>query len=131
MTVLKSLMTAGVVGVVLAGAACSEQTKANSKDVAQQTASTTKEIASNISDKTAAAASSTGAEVTDAWITAKVKTKFADEKVLAGNRISVETNNHVVSLRGTVLSSAGKTRAADIARGTENVTGVVDLLVVE
>jgi hypothetical protein len=30
-----------------------------------------------------------------------------------------------------VLSSAGKTRAVAIARGTERVTGVVDMLVVE
>ena len=131
MNILKSLITTGAVGIVLVSAACSDKTAATTKDVAQQTASTTKEIASNISDKTAAAASSTGAEVTDVWITTKVKTKFADEKVLAGNKISVETNNHVVSLRGTVLSSAGKARAAEIARGTENVTGVVDLLVVE
>jgi osmotically-inducible protein OsmY len=131
MNVLKILMTTGVMGIALAGAACSDKTKAESKDVAQQTASTTKAIATDISDKTAAAASSTGAEVTDTWITAKVKTKFSDESVLAGNKMSVETNNHVVSLRGTVLTSAAKKRAMAIARGTDGVTGVVDLLVVE
>ena len=142
MNVMKFLMTAGVIGVALAGSACSDkatadtkkaagETAAATKDVAQQTVSTTKEIASDISEKGGAAASSTAAEFSDGWITTKVKAKFADEKLLEGNKVSVETDNHVVSLRGTVLSSAARTRAVSIARGTERVTGVVDLLVVE
>ena len=88
-------------------------------------------MAGDLSDKSAAAASSTGAEVTDGWIATTIKAKFADETALEGSKISVETDDHVVSLRGTVLSAAGRTRAVTIARGTERVTRVVDLLVVE
>ena len=142
MNTWKFLMTAGVVGAALAGSACSDRATADTKkaagetaaftrDVAQQTVSATKAIAGDISDRSGAAASSTGAEFSDGWITTKVKAKFADEKLLEGNKISVETENHVVSLRGTVLSSAAKTRAVAIARGTERVTGVADMLVVE
>jgi osmotically-inducible protein OsmY len=113
MSLFKCLMAAGVVGIVLAGSACSGDAAAETKKNAS------------------AAASSAGAEVTDGWITAKVKAKFADETLLEGNKISVETNSHVVSLRGSVLSSAAKDRALVIARGTEGVTRVADLLVVE
>ena len=42
-----------------------------------------------------------------------------------------ETNDHVVTLKGTVTSSAAKARAAAIAGGTEGVTGVVNQLVVK
>jgi osmotically-inducible protein OsmY len=111
----KYLMAAGVVGIALAGAACSDKATAETK---------------NAVEKSAAVASSTGAEVTDSWITAKIKAKFADETALEGSKISVETDDHVVSLRGTVLSDAGKARAVAIARGTERVTRVVDRLVV-
>lgn len=142
MNTWKFLMTAGVVCLALSSSACSDtatadtkkaagETAAFTKDVAQQTVSTTKAIAGDISEKSGAAAASTGAEFSDGWITTKVKAKFADEKVLEGNKISVETENHVVSLRGTVLSSAARTRAVAIARGTERVTSVVDMLVVE
>ena len=74
--------------------------------------------------------SATGEAITDSWITAKVKTKFFDETVLKGSDISVETNDHVVTLKGTVASSAARARASAIAEGTEGVTRVVDRLTV-
>ena len=113
MRALKYLMTAGAIGIVLAVSACSDKAAAETKRDAQ------------------AAAVSAGAQVTDGWITTKIKAKFADETLLEGNKISVETDDHVVSLRGTVLSSDAKARAIAIARGTERVTRVIDLLVVE
>jgi len=65
------------------------------------------------------------------WITTKVKTKFVDETVLKGSDIDVDTDNHVVTLKGTVASTAARARAAAIASGTEGVTRVVNQLVVK
>ena len=131
MSLFKFAMTAGVVAMVLAGTACSDGATAEAKKDAATAADKTKALAGDLSAKTGAAASEAGAEVTDGWITTKVKAKFADEKLLEGNKISAETTNKVVSLRGSVLSRAAKDRAVAIAHGTEGVKGVVDLLVVE
>jgi hyperosmotically inducible protein len=106
------------------------QTAEAAKDVALTTVDKTKEMADQIAEKTQEIAATTGAAVTDGWITTKVKAKFADETVLKGSDINVDTTDHVVTLRGTVPSGAAKTRAAEIARGTERVTRVVNQLVV-
>jgi hyperosmotically inducible periplasmic protein len=82
-------------------------------------------------DVTKDAVSTAGEVVTDGWITTKVKAKFADEKVLEGSDINVDTSDHVVTLKGTVTSDAGRTRAKEIAEGTKGVTRVVNQLVVK
>jgi osmotically-inducible protein OsmY len=81
-------------------------------------------------DKLADAATATGAAVSDGWITTKLKAKFADEVGLKGSDITVDTKAHVVTLTGTVLSTTARTRAVEIANGTEGVKRVVDGLVV-
>jgi len=91
----------------------------------------TKEAAQKAGEKTKEAISTTGEAITDGWITTKVKTKFYDETMLKDSDINVDTNNHVVTLKGTVASSAAKARAAAIARGTEGVTRVIDQLVIK
>lgn len=108
-----------------------EKTADVTKDAAQRTADTTKEVAGDVARKSKEVAATTGAVVTDSWITTKVKAKFSDETVLKGSDINVVTNDHVVTLKGTVPSSAAKTRAAAIASGTEHVTRVVNRLVVK
>lgn len=164
MSFSKWVMTAALVGVVSAGAACTDQSVDNAKrdagsaidatksgadkaldatkktgdeiadvtkDVARQTADRTKELAGEVAEKSKEVASATGAAVTDGWITTKVKAKFGDETMLKGSHIDVDTKTRVVTLRGTVLSGAAKTRAAEIAQGTEGVTRVANHLVVE
>ena len=42
------------------------------------------------------------ANINDAWITTKVKTNFVNEDLLKGSDINVDSNNHVVTLKGTV-----------------------------
>jgi hyperosmotically inducible periplasmic protein len=108
-----------------------DETADVTKDVAQKTADNTKEIAGEVAEKSREVASATGAAVSDGWITTKVKAKLADETVLEGSDITVDTNDHVVTLRGTVLSGAAKVQAEVIARGTEGVTRVVSQLVVK
>jgi hyperosmotically inducible protein len=69
-----------------------------------------------------------GAVVTDAAMTAAVKSKLlADEKV-AGLKIDVDTKNAVVTLTGDVRSQAEADAAIRITRGTEGVRNVVSKL---
>jgi osmotically-inducible protein OsmY len=107
-----------------------EKTADVTKEAAQKTGEKTKEIAGTTAKKTKEAVSATGEAITDGWITTKVKTKFFDETLLKGSDINVDTNDHVVTLKGTVASRAARARAAAIARGTEGVTRVINQLVV-
>jgi hyperosmotically inducible protein len=97
---------------------------------ARKTAGKTKDVAAATAARTKEVAATTGEAITDSWITAKVKTKFFDETLLKNSDITVETNDHVVTLRGTVASRTARTRAAAIVRGTEGVTRVINHLVV-
>jgi hyperosmotically inducible periplasmic protein len=83
-----------------------------------------------VGSKTADAASATGGAVDSTWITQKVSAKLADEPLLKGSKVDIDTTNHVVTLKGTVTSMAGSTRAEAVARGTEGVNRVVNQLVV-
>ena len=107
-----------------------ETTGDKAKEIAVTTADKTKEIAVGAGSATQDAISTTGEVITDGWITTKVKAKFVDETVLEGSDIDVDTNSHVVTLKGRVPSNAAKSRAAAIALGTEGVTRVVNDLVV-
>ena len=52
------------------------------------------------------------------------------ETLLKGSDIDVDTQNHVVTLKGTVTSDAAKGRAVAVARNTEGVDQVVNQFVV-
>jgi hyperosmotically inducible protein len=68
-----------------------------------------------------------GDEVTDSWITTKVKAQFVGVDVLKGSDISVDTNqNGVVTLTGTVPNERARARAIEIARTTKGVHRIVD-----
>jgi osmotically-inducible protein OsmY len=61
---------------------------------------------------------------TDAGITTAVKSKFAADDDVKAYQIDVDTNNKVVTLSGTVDTATAKTRAVEIARGTDGVANV-------
>jgi len=90
----------------------------------------TKEGAEKVVDKTKEGLSKTGEVITDAWITTRVKSKFVGEDLLKGSDINVDTNDHVVTLKGTVMSAAGRARAVEQAKEVEGVHKVVDLLTI-
>ena len=62
--------------------------------------------------------------VSDATITAKVKSKFAADETVKAHNINVDTVRGVVTLNGAVNSAAERDRALGLARSTE---GVVDV----
>ncbi|HVD93073.1 MAG TPA: BON domain-containing protein [Vicinamibacterales bacterium] len=68
--------------------------------------------------------------VTDGWITSRVHERFITDDLLKGSDISVDTEKHVVTLKGTVMSAAGRRKAASIALRTEGVHRVVNHLTI-
>jgi hyperosmotically inducible protein len=60
----------------------------------------------------------------DGWITTKVKSELASTKGIKSTDITVETNDGVVSLSGTVASAAQKTRVEKIAKKIKGVKSV-------
>jgi len=57
-----------------------------------------------------------------------IKTKFLAESGVPGTTINVDTNNHVVTLTGTVKTKAEAAKAVMIARETKGVKRVIDHL---
>jgi osmotically-inducible protein OsmY len=100
------------------------------KDAAGKTKDAIVKGAKVVGDKTEDGLSKTGEVMTDGWITTRVHARFVDEALLKDSKISVETNDHIVTLTGTVLARAGRTRATTVARGTEGVRRVVNRLTI-
>lgn len=70
-----------------------------------------------------------GDEVTDTWITTKVKASFVGDKKLKGSDIHVDTDhNGVVVLSGYVKSDLARAHAISVARETKGVHEVKDEL---
>ena len=103
-----------------------EKTKEGAETVGEKT----KEGAKKVGEKTKEGVSKTGEVITDAWITSRVHSKFVGEDLLKDSDINVDTNNHIVTLRGTVMSPAAKARAVVEAKEVEGVHSVVDRLTV-
>jgi osmotically-inducible protein OsmY len=66
----------------------------------------------------------TGAAVSDAAITTKVKAKFAADSTVSATKIHVDTDNGVVKLTGTAKSQDEAAKAAEIAKSTDGVASV-------
>ena len=65
---------------------------------------------------------------TDTGITTKVKAKLAADGVVKASQIEVATSNGVVTLTGNVDSEEAKDRALNLARDTDGVVNVVDMI---
>jgi len=90
-----------------------------------------KDVDRTLGERTKSGLNKTGEAITDAWITAKVKWFFVGDDSLKDSDINVDTSNHVVTLKGTVASAAGKARAVQLAKDTDGVSRVDDQLVVK
>jgi hyperosmotically inducible periplasmic protein len=84
-----------------------------------------------IKDDTTPKVKAAGRKIADAEITTSVKTKLLTVKDVIANDINVDTNEGVVTLKGSVPTAAQKTRAAEIARNTAGVKSVVNELSVQ
>jgi len=93
-------------------------------------ADATKNGAENAVDKTKEGLSKTGEVITDGWITTRVHSKFVGEDLLKDSDINVDTKDHVVTLKGTVMSAAARARAVEQAKEVEGVHSVIDRLTI-
>jgi len=85
-------------------------------------------ITRKAAETTKVAAERAGEAMSEAALTAKIKSKMAlDDNVKARN-INVDTNGTVVTLTGTVRSEDERRRAVRLARDTQGITQVVDKL---
>src|SRR5258706_5115442 len=83
-----------------------------------------------VGTKTKDGVSKTGEVMTDGWITTRVNSRFVNEDLLKGSAINVDTDKHVVTLKGTVTTAAGRNKAGVVAKGTEGVQRVVNELTI-
>ena len=102
----------------------------NIKEGASKTRDAVVKGATIVGNKTKDGVSKTGEVMTDGWITSRVSGRFVNEDLLKGSNINVDSSDHIVTLKGTVLTSAGRARAGVVARQTEGVRRVVNNLIV-
>ena len=69
--------------------------------------------------------------LSEAGITAKIKSKMTLDDLVKARNIHVETDGSVVTLTGDVGSAAERQRAVQLAKETEGVTSVIDHLHVQ
>lgn len=115
----------------------SDKAKAETKSAAKKTGDAMEKGADKTVDATKKAGKATGnaakdlgANITDATITSAVKTKFLGDSKVPGMDINVDTNDHVVTLTGTVKTAAAKAEAIRLAKTTKGVHRVVDKITV-
>lgn len=71
-----------------------------------------------------------GATISDAAITAKVKSKLLANTEVSGLKVNVDTKNKIVTLNGQVESDAKRDLVYYITRNTEGVRGINNKLAV-
>ena len=72
-----------------------------------------------------------GEQVDDAAIVTKIKAKLTADGDVNPFNIDVDSNSGEVTLQGTVAKDVAKTRAEQLARETEGVTRVINLIKVD
>ena len=87
-----------------------------------------RETGARIGERVAVGAEKAERAVSDASLTAKIKSKMALDDSVEALQIDIDTSGSVVTLRGTVDSETERTRAVQLARDTDGVTSVVDKL---
>ncbi len=89
------------------------------------------DMAREARDRAAKSSESIGSTVDDAWIHTKIRSKLVGEGEFPGGSLNVDVANNVVTLRGTVATRADKTKAEQVAKGTDGVKSVKNLLVIK
>jgi len=112
-----------------AGTTGSGEPKGKVKDTTKQSDDDKTKVV--IKDDTTPKVKAAGRATKDATITATVKTKLATVKGVIANDINVDTNEGVVTLKGSVADAAQKAKAEEVARNTAGVKRVVNELTVK
>lgn len=89
-----------------------------------------RETGARIGETVAVGASRAERVARDASLTAKIKSKMALDDLVKARTIDVDTVDGAVTLNGTVASTAERDRAVQLARETEGVTSVQEVLTI-
>ena len=86
--------------------------------------------ADKAADKTVASTKKAGRLLDDGWIKSKIYAQFLADwnTVLEDSNIDIDVDKGVVTLNGSVKSTAARTKAVAIAKGTDGVKSVKNLL---
>ena len=125
-----ALLTLAVAPVSARATPAQETVTEKTKDGAEKVKDAVVKGVTVAADKTKDALSKTGEVMTDAGITSRVHERFVGEDLLKGSDISVDTDNHVVTLKGTVVARNGRARASAVAMSTEGVHRVINKLTI-
>jgi hyperosmotically inducible protein len=89
------------------------------------------DMAREARDRASKSSESVGDSLDDAWIHTKIRAKLLGEGEFPGGSVNVDVKDNVVTLRGSVSTMADKTKAEQIAKATDGVKSVKNLLVVK
>ncbi len=90
-----------------------------------------REVGAELGARAGQAAEVTQRVVADGSLTAKIKAKMSLDETVKALNIDVDTNSGVVTVKGVVHSQQERERALQLARETQGVTRVIDLLSVK
>ena len=136
----KGLLATSSLAVLLALGACGDRVDTTTTGAGTPAPAPTTEQTAR--DTTATPAPATGSDssvlgagsstgmIDDAQIVTKVNTGIAADKDLSTFKIDVDSKGGMVTLKGTVPTSAAKDRAADIAKNVKDVKSVENQLTV-
>jgi osmotically-inducible protein OsmY len=88
----------------------------------------TEEMAREARDQAKTAGDTVGSSLKDAWIHTKITSKLIGDKDTPARKINVDVVDGIVTLRGGVSSATAKDEADRIAKDTEGVRRVRNLL---
>ena len=88
----------------------------------------TEQMAREAREKAKTAGDSIGSSINDAWLHTKLTSKLIADKDTPARKINVDVVDGMVTLRGQVNTAEAKTEAERIARETEGVKRVRNLL---
>lgn len=88
----------------------------------------TEEMARDARDRAKTVGDKIGSSVTDAWIHTKITSKLIGDKETPARKINIDVVDGIVTLRGEVNSAVAKDEADRVAKDTEGVKRVRNLL---
>jgi len=90
----------------------------------------TENMANDAREKAKALGDKIGKSLDDAWIYTKIVSRLAADPDTSALRVNVDVTNGEVTLRGRVASSTAKAEAERLAKDTEGVKRVANLLTI-
>jgi osmotically-inducible protein OsmY len=118
-----------VVAISAALAGCQRSTAQADVNAAKADAKqTATNVASDVKAGTETVAAKAGDELSDAWITTKIQSKFVADHEINAREIKVSSRDGVVTLRGLIQNEPMRSLAVAVAKNTTGVKQVLDQL---